>query len=85
MKRAVLSRHQGLSVVVRGQEETTMQDVWEPIPGTRFFSRNGVGLYERLTDKLYLRVDDVDETDVRDLAIRFADANEARSPVRMVA
>lgn len=58
-----------------------MHDVWEPISGTRFYSRNGVGLYERLNDKLYLRVDDVDETDMRDLASRFADANEARSPV----
>ena len=62
-----------------------MKDVWEPIPGTRFFSRNGVGLYERLNDKLFLRLDDVDEADMRDLAERFADANEARSPVRMVA
>ncbi|HQT78176.1 MAG: hypothetical protein B7Z80_19155 [Rhodospirillales bacterium 20-64-7] len=62
-----------------------MKDVWEPIPGTRFFSRNGMGLYERLNDRLYLRVDDVDETDIQDLATNFADANEARSPVRMVA
>ncbi|HYZ21736.1 MAG TPA: hypothetical protein VE690_06220 [Rhodopila sp.] len=62
-----------------------MQDVWEPIPGTRLYSRNGVGLYERLNDKLYLRIDEVDETDVRDLAVRFADANEARCPVRAVA
>jgi hypothetical protein len=62
-----------------------MNDVWEAIPGTRFFSRNGVGLYERLNDKLYLRLDDVDESDVRDLANRFAEANEARSPVRSVA
>jgi hypothetical protein len=62
-----------------------MKDVWEPIPGTRFFSRNGVGLYERLTDKMFLRVDDVDESDIRDLATSFADANERRSPVRMVA
>lgn len=62
-----------------------MKDVWEPIPGTRFFSRNGVGLYERLNDSLFLRVDDVDESDIRDLATRFADANESRTPVRMVA
>jgi hypothetical protein len=62
-----------------------MKDVWEPIPGTRFYSRNGVGLYERLNDKLYLRMDDVDESDVRDLAARFADANEARAPIRSVA
>jgi hypothetical protein len=34
-----------------------MKDVWEPVAGTRFFSRNGVGLYERLTDHLFLRVD----------------------------
>jgi hypothetical protein len=62
-----------------------IKDVWEPIPGTRFYSRNGVGLYERLNDKLFLRIDDVDETDVQDLAAKFADANEARSPVRMMA
>lgn len=61
------------------------KDVWEPIPGTRLYSRNGVGLYERLTDKMYLRVDEVDESDVRDLATKFADANEARCPVRLVA
>ncbi|MEA2730002.1 MAG: hypothetical protein QOF70_4477, partial [Acetobacteraceae bacterium] len=24
-----------------------MNDVWQPVPGTRFFSRNGEGLYER--------------------------------------
>ncbi len=62
-----------------------MKDVWAAIPGTRFFSRNGVGLYERLNEKLYLRVDDVDESDVRDLAIRFADANESRAPIRSFA
>ncbi len=62
-----------------------MRDVWEPVPGTRFFSRNGVGLYERLTDRLYLRVDEIDETDVRELGSRFADAFETRAPVRLVA
>ena len=34
-------------------------NVWAPIPETRFFSRNGDGVYERLTDKLFLRVDKV--------------------------
>ena len=62
-----------------------MTDVWEKVPGTRFYSRNGVGLYERLTDRMYLRVDDVDETDMRELGGRFADAFETRAPVRMVA
>jgi hypothetical protein len=62
-----------------------MKDVWKPVAGTRFFSRNGEGLYERLTDRLYLRVDEVDETDAREVCSRFADAFEARAPVRMVA
>lgn len=59
-----------------------MKNVWEPVPGTRFFTRNGLGLYERLTDQLFLRVDDVDETDVRELGDRFAQAFETRSPVQ---
>ena len=62
-----------------------MRDVWEPVPGTRFYTRNGIGLYERLTDQLFLRVDDVDENDVRELGTRFADAFETRAPVHMVA
>lgn len=36
-------------------------DVWEPIRGTRFFTRNGEGLYERLADTSYIRVDDEDD------------------------
>ncbi len=62
-----------------------MNDVWERIPGTRLFTRNGAGLYEKLTDQLYLRVDDVDETDVRELGDKFADAFEKRAPVHLVA
>ncbi len=62
-----------------------MQDVWKPVLGTRFFSRNGEGLYERLTDQLFLRVDEVDETDAREVCTRFAEAFEARAPVKMVA
>ena len=62
-----------------------MKDVWQPVPGTRFYSRNGEGLYERLTEQLFLRVDDVDETDAREVCDRFADAFEARAPVHMVA
>jgi hypothetical protein len=62
-----------------------MNDLWQPVPGTRFYSRNGEGLYERLTDQLYLRVDDVDELDAREVCSRFADAFEARSPVTLVA
>jgi hypothetical protein len=62
-----------------------MKDVWQSVPGTRFFSRNGEGLYERLTDQLYLRVDEVDETDAREVCTRFAEAFEARAPVRMLA
>jgi hypothetical protein len=66
-------------------EGTIMKDVWQSVPGTRFFSRNGEGLYERLTDQLYLRVDEVDETDAREVCNRFAEAFEARAPVCMVA
>jgi hypothetical protein len=62
-----------------------MRDVWEPVPGTRFFTRNGVGLYERLTDQLFFRVDDVDEVDAKELGSRFADAFETRAPIRLVA
>jgi hypothetical protein len=62
-----------------------MTSLWQPVPGTRFFSRNGEGLYERLTDELFLRVDDVDDTDAREVCTRFAEAFEARAPVRMVA
>jgi hypothetical protein len=40
------------------------RDVWEPIPGTSLFSRNGVGVYERLTEALFLQVDDVDAASV---------------------
>jgi hypothetical protein len=64
---------------------TTMKHVWAAVPGTRFFTRNGEGLYERLTDKLYLRVDEVDETDAKEVCTRFAEAFEARAPVRLVA
>jgi hypothetical protein len=62
-----------------------MKSVWAPVPGTRFFTRNGEGLYERLTDQLYLRVDEVDETDAEEVCFRFAEAFEARAPVRLVA
>ena len=58
---------------------------WEPVPGTRFYTRNGTGLYERLTDQLFLRVDEVDETDLQELGARFANAFETRAPIRMVA
>ncbi len=66
-------------------EGTIMKDVWQSVPGTRFYSRNGEGLYERLTDQLYLRVDEVDETDAREVCNRFAEAFEARAPVCTVA
>ena len=62
-----------------------MKNVWTPVPGTRFFTRNGDGLYERLTDQLYLRVDDVDDTDAAEVCSRMAEAFEARAPIKMVA
>ncbi len=62
-----------------------MNNVWQPVPGTRFYSRKGVGLYERLTDQLFLRVDEVDDTDAEKVCSRFAEAFESRAPVRLVA
>ena len=62
-----------------------MNDVWQPVPGTRFFSRNGEGLYERLTNQLFLRVDEVDEIDAKEVCSRFAEAFKSRAPVRLVA
>jgi hypothetical protein len=62
-----------------------MKSAWAPVPGTRFFTRNGEGLYERLTEQLYLRVDEVDQIDAEELCTRFAEAFEARAPVRLVA
>jgi hypothetical protein len=62
-----------------------MNDIWQPVPGTRLYSRNGEGLYERLTDRLYLRIDEMDETDALEVCTRFAEAFEARAPVRLVA
>jgi hypothetical protein len=40
-----------------------MNDIWEPVAGTRYFTRNGKGLYERLTPRMYLRVDDLEDSD----------------------
>lgn len=62
-----------------------MKSVWAQVPGTRFFTRDGEGLYERLTDQLFLRVDEVDQTDAEEVCTRFAEAFEARAPVRLVA
>jgi hypothetical protein len=49
-----------------------MSDIWEPVAGSRFFTRNGTGLYERLTPQLYLRVDDLDEADEVECCRQFA-------------
>jgi hypothetical protein len=62
-----------------------MKSVWTLVPGTRFYTRNGEGLYERLTEQLYLRVDEPDEQDAAEVCTRFAEAFEARAPVRQVA
>ena len=40
-----------------------MTDIWQRIPGTDLFTRNGKGLYERLKPDLYLRLDELDEAD----------------------
>jgi hypothetical protein len=62
-----------------------MSNEWQPVAGTRFFSRNGNGLYERLTDRLFLRVDEMDEVDEREVCDRLANAFETRAPVRIAA
>lgn len=62
-----------------------MSSEWQPVPGTRFYCRNGEGLYERLTDRLFLRVDDVDEIDEQEVCTRLANAFETRAPVRSLA
>jgi hypothetical protein len=53
--------------------------VWRPIPDSRFYSRNGAGVYERLTDQLFLRVDEVDEEEALEVCRRFAAAFEKES------
>jgi hypothetical protein len=61
-----------------------MSDLWQPVAGSRFFTRNGAGLYERLTPHLYLRVDDLDEADAveccRQLAGRWASESVSIGP-----
>jgi hypothetical protein len=55
-------------------------DVWKRVPGTRFYSLNGEGHYEKLTDRLFVRVDGVFETDGRAAPEDFATAfGRARS------
>ena len=51
-----------------------MRDIWEPVAGTRYFTRNGKGLYERLTASMYLRVDDLEDTDAIECFQQFGAA-----------
>jgi hypothetical protein len=51
-----------------------MDDLWEPVAGTRYFTRNGKGLYERLTARMYLRVDEIDDSDAIECFQHFASA-----------
>jgi hypothetical protein len=57
-----------------------MNDQWQPVVGTRFFTRNGKGLYERLTPQLYLRVDELDEEDAVECCQQFAAAEQVSPP-----
>jgi hypothetical protein len=69
-----LTRTGTQAVVVEPQTGTSAaagEDEWRPIAGTRFYTRNGEGIYERLTDRLFLRVDDVDEKDAEAVIERF--------------
>ena len=58
----------------------TPEGLWEPIPGTRMFSRNGVGAYVHLGEHQFLRVDDLDvdvQAHAAAVAKRFREAFEA--------
>jgi hypothetical protein len=44
------------------------------VAGSRYFTRNGKGLYERLTPQMYFRVDELDESDVVECFQQFATA-----------
>ena len=57
-----------------------MSNQWQPVEGTRFFTRNGKGLYERLTPQLYLRVDDLDEEDAVECCQHFASGEQTSPP-----
>jgi hypothetical protein len=49
-----------------------MDDVWEPVAGSRYFTRNGKGLYERLTPQMYFRVDELEDADAIECFQQFA-------------
>ncbi len=49
-----------------------MDDLWEPVAGTRYFTRNGKGLYERLTPRMYFRVDELEDADAVECCRQFA-------------
>lgn len=53
-----------------------MDDVWEPVAGTRYFTRNGKGLYERLTPRMYLRVDELEDADAIECFQQFGSASD---------
>jgi hypothetical protein len=53
-----------------------MDDVWEPVAGTRYFTRNGKGLYERLTPRMYFRVDDLEDSDAIECFQQFGSASD---------
>ncbi len=54
-----------------------MDDVWEPVAGTRYFTRNGRGLYERLTPRMYFREDEMEAADAIECFQSFAPAPDA--------
>jgi hypothetical protein len=54
-----------------------MDDVWEPVAGSRYFTRNGKGLYERLTPRMYLRVDELEDSDAVECFKQFATVPDA--------
>jgi hypothetical protein len=45
-----------------------------------YYSRNGEGMYERLTDQLFLRVDETDEAEAREVCMRFAEELAGTAP-----
>jgi hypothetical protein len=75
----------GNAVVVETEAGTSVaagKDEWRPIPGTRFYSRNGEGIYEHLMDRVFIRVDGVDPKDSEAVVERFRAAFAAGDGAR---
>jgi hypothetical protein len=58
-------------------DDVKMGSMWEPVAGTRYFTRNGRGLYERLTPQMYFRVDELEDSDAVECLQSFAPAPDS--------